>query len=184
MILFYYLFLLSSSLLTLYSCHVCWFNYVGMKRAQTEAWAKKHVYRKYIIYAYDVTWVLGRPVLYFISFLSAFSKNEFKKVDRTCRIPVWARRRVKFTETTLTRKVRVILWIKIPGHLKILGHDAIVEIAAKCRQKRNACAVKNWSQFDISIYMITKNRQLAILFQKNLVSYIPCFPKLLFEISL
>ena len=91
---------------------------------------------------------------------------------------------MKFTETTLTRKVRVILWMKIPGHLTILGHDAIVETAAKYRQKRNVCAVKNWSQFDISIYMITKNRQLAILFQKNLVSYIPCFPKLLFEISL
>ena len=183
MILFYYLFLLSSSLLTLYSCHVCWFNYVGMKRAQTGLSKKTCLQKIYNLCVWRNMSIRKTRSLFYL-FLSAFSKIEFKKVDRTCRIPVWARRRVKFTETTLTRKVRVILWIKIPGHLKILGHDAIVEIAAKCRQKRNACAVKNWSQFDISIYMITKNRQLAILFQKNLVSFIPCFPKLLFEISL
>ena len=51
--------------------------------------------------------------------------------------------RVKFTETTLMRKVRMILWIKVPRYLVALGHDASVESAAKCWQKRNVCAVKN-----------------------------------------
>ena len=68
---------------------------------------------------------------------------------------------MKFTETMVMKKVRVILWVKNPGK---------VESAAKCRQKRNFCAVKKWSQFDISTYMKTKDWQWKILFQKNYMS--------------
>ena len=75
------------------------------------------------------------------------------------------------------RKVRVKLWVKIPGYLVTLGNGASVESAAKCLQKRNVCAVKKWSQFDISTYMVTKDQLLKILLQKNLVSYMPSFPQ-------
>ena len=64
--------------------------------------------------------------------------------------------RVKFTETMVMRKVRVILWVKIAGYLVTLGDGASVESAVKCRQKRNVCAVKKWSQFNISTYMVSK----------------------------
>ena len=75
--------------------------------------------------------------------------------------------RVKFTEKMVMNKVTVILWVKIPGYLATLGHGASVESAAKCRQKRNVCAVKKWSEFDISTYMVTTDWQWKILFQKT-----------------
>ena len=71
-------------------------------------------------------------------------------------------------------KVRVILWVKIPGYLVTLGHGARVENADN---KRNVCAVKKWNQFDISTYVVTKDWQWKILFQKNLMSQMPSFPQ-------
>ena len=87
------------------------------------------------------------------------------------------KRRVKFTGTMVMKRVRVILWVKIPGYLATLGHGASVESAGKWRQKRNVCAVKKWSHFDISTYMVTKDWQRKIMFQKNLMSYMPSFPQ-------
>ena len=55
------------------------------------------------------------------------------------------------------KKLRVILWVKIPGNLATLGHGESVESAAKCRKKKNVCPVKKWSQFNISTYMVTKD---------------------------
>ena len=84
------------------------------------------------------------------------------------------KRKVKLTETMVMKKVRVILWVKIPGYLVTLGHGARVENADN---KRNVCAVKKWNQFDISTYVVTKDWQWKILFQKNLMSQMPSFPQ-------
>ena len=64
--------------------------------------------------------------------------------------------RVRFTETMVMRKVRVILWVKIPVYLATPRYGASVESAAKCRQKSNVCTAKKWSQFNILTYMATK----------------------------
>ena len=80
------------------------------------------------------------------------------------------------------KKVRVILWVKILGYLAIVGHGPSVESAAKCRQKRNVCAVKKWSQFDVSTYMVTKIGSGKYCFRKILCRR--CLPslKLLFNL--
>ena len=67
------------------------------------------------------------------------------------------KRKVKFTETMVMKKVRVILRVKTPGYLVTLRHGARVESADKCRHKRNVYAVKKWNQFDISTYVATKD---------------------------
>ena len=43
--------------------------------------------------------------------------------------------RVIFTKTAVTRKVRVILWVKILGYLATLGHGASVESPANADRK-------------------------------------------------